>query len=142
VSDLFSGGGPRHVFLLRVLSEPDYELSVAADRFALAPGAPAVIPVKLNRVRGFKQEVEITAEGLPEGVKVEVTRPKKPDPNTVTLSLSAEKPVSGPFRLVGKVKGDEKLTRTARATLPDFDEETADLWLAPTAQAAPPKKKK
>ena len=94
VSDLFAGGGPRHAFLLRVLSEPDYDLTVAADRFTVAPGKPTTIPVKVNRVRGFNKPVEIVAEGLPEGVKFEVTQPAKPDPNTVTLSLTAEKPVS------------------------------------------------
>ncbi|MBN9120721.1 MAG: PPC domain-containing protein [Planctomycetes bacterium] len=142
VADLYAGGGPRHAFLLRVLSEPDYELSVAADRFALTPGKPTLIPVKVDRLRGFKADVEVTAEGLPEGVKAEVTKPAKPDPNTVTLSLTADEAASGPFRIVGRVKGDKGPPRTARFLVPDFDEATTDLWLAPTAQEAPPKKKK
>ena len=137
VSDLYAGGGPRHAFLLRVLSEPDYELSVAADRFAVTPGTPTTVSVKVNRLRGFAKPVEVTAEGLPEGVKAEVTQPAKPDPNTVTLSLTAEKPASGSFRLVGRVKDDPKLTRHARAPLAEFEETTADLWLTVT----PPSKK-
>lgn len=142
VSDLYHGGGPRHAFLLRVLSEQDYELSVAADRFALTPEKPATIAVKVNRLRGFNKPVEVTAEGLPEGVKLELTQPAKPDPNTVTLSLSAEKPVSGAFRLVGKVKDEPSLTRAARFAMTEFEETTADLWLASAVQEAPPKKKK
>jgi hypothetical protein len=142
VSDLYAGGGPRHAFLLRVLSEPDYELSVAADRFALAPGKPTTIPVKVTRARGFNKPVEITAVGLPEGVKFEVTQPAKPDPNTITLSLTTDKPVNHSFRLVGKVRDEPKFTRTARATLPEFEETIADLWLAPGLSVAPPKKKK
>jgi hypothetical protein len=137
VSDLYAGGGLRHTFLLRVLSEPDYDLSVAADRFTITPGKPTTIAVKVNRLRGFSKPVEVTAEGLPEGVKVEVTQPAKPDPNTVTLSLTAEKPASGSFRLVGKVKDDPTLTRVARFALAEFDETTADLWLT----ATPPAKK-
>jgi hypothetical protein len=135
VRDLYAGGGPRHVFLLRVLSEPDYDLTVTTDRFALAPGKPTTIPVKVTRLRGFTKPVEVTAEGLPEGVKVEVTTLAKPDPNTVTLSLTSEKAVSGAFRLVGKVKDEPKLTRTARAPLTEFEETTAELWLGSAAPA-------
>ncbi len=129
VANLYSGSDPRYAFLLRVLSEPDYDLSVAADRFTITPGKPTMIAVKVNRVRSFTKPVEVVAEGLPEGVKVEVTAPAKPDPNTVTLSLTADKPVSGSFRLVGKVKDEPKLTRVARFAIVEFDETTADLWL-------------
>src|SRR5262249_19810930 len=104
VSDLYGGGGtPRDVFLLRVLSsELDYDLTVAADRITVVPGKPTTIPVKVNRKNGFAKPVEVVAEGLPEGVKLEVKEPAKPDPATVTVTLTAEKPFAGPFRLVGK----------------------------------------
>ncbi|MCI0700880.1 MAG: hypothetical protein L0241_07340, partial [Planctomycetia bacterium] len=127
----------RFAFLLRVLSEPDYDLTVSTDRFTITPGKPTMIPVKVNRVRGFTKPVEVTLEGSgsPAGVKVEVTMPAKPDPNTITLSLTAEKPARGSFRLVGKVKGEPKLTRIARAPLSEFGEDTADLWLT-IAEAA------
>ncbi|VTT97173.1 Putative pre-peptidase OS=Singulisphaera acidiphila (strain ATCC BAA-1392 / DSM 18658 / VKM B-2454 / MOB10) GN=Sinac_2823 PE=4 SV=1: PPC [Gemmataceae bacterium] len=141
VSDLYSGGGARFVFLLRVAPpEPDYELTVAADRFTLEPGKPLSVPVKVARKGGFAKPVEVVAEGLPAGVKAEVTQPAKPDPNTVTLSLTTDVPVVAPFRLVGKVKDDPALTRTAAAPLADLDHATPDLWV--TAGAAPPPKKK
>ena len=133
VGDLYAGGGPRHAFLLRVLSEPDYELSVTADRFTAEAGKPATVPVKVNRLRGFKKDVELTAEGLPDWVKLEVAKPAKPDPNTVTLSLTAEKPWSGPFRIAGRVKDEPKLTRPVLAPVTGFDEATPDLWLTATA---------
>ena len=91
--------------------------------------------MKVNRKLGFDKPVEVKAEGLPEGVKVEVTKPAKPDPNTVTLSLTAEKPWSGPFRLVGSVVDEPKFRRVVRAALPEFDESTAELWLTVTAPA-------
>jgi hypothetical protein len=141
VADLYGAGGPRFGFLLRVAPpEPDYELTVAADRFTLEPGKPLSVPVKVVRRGGFAKSVEVVAEGLPAGVKVEVTQPAKPDPNTVTLSLTTDAPVVAPFRLVGKVKDDPALTRTAVAPLADLDHVTADLWV--TAGTAPPPKKK
>lgn len=133
VSDLYGGGGPRHAFLLRVLSEPDYELSVAADRFAAEPGKPAVVAVTVNRFRGFAKAVEVTAEGLPDSVKVEVVQPAKPSPSVVTLSISSNQPVSGAFRLVGRVKDEPNSTRVARAPLVEFETTTADLWFTSTA---------
>ena len=53
----------------------------------------------------------------------------------VTLHLTAGKPVSGAFRLIGKVKDEPKLTRVARFTITDFEETTADLWLTVTSAA-------
>jgi hypothetical protein len=91
--------------------------------------------VKVNRKLGFKKDVEVRAEGLPVGVKLELAKPAKPDPNTVTVSLTADKPVSGAFRLVGILKDEPKLTRHARAPLAEFDETTADLWLTVIAPA-------
>jgi hypothetical protein len=138
VSDHYAGGGLRHTFLLRALTEPDYELSVASDRFTVESGKPLAIPVKVNRLRGFNSPVEIALEGsgTPPGLTLEVTQPAKPDPNTIMLSLSAEKPVSGAIRLVGRVKGgDAKMHRTVRAPLAEFEETTADLWLTATQPA-------
>jgi len=133
VSDLYGGGGPRHAFLLRVLSDSDYELSVATDRFTAEPGKPATVAVTVNRFRGFAGAVEVVAEGLPEGVKAEVVQPVKPSPNVVTLHLTANKPVSGAFRLVGKVKDEPKLTRVTRFAMTEFEETTTDLWLTVTS---------
>lgn len=147
VSDLYAGGGPRHAFLLRILTPaPDYDLTVAADRFAVPPGKSLDIPVKVNRRNGFNKPVEVVAEGLPDGVKWEVKPPAgKPDSNTVTVSLTAGKAgVAGAFRLVGKVMGEPAIIRTASAALPEFEETTGDLWVtaSDTPVANPPKKKK
>ncbi len=139
VSDLYGGGGSaRDVFTLRVLvAEPDYNLAVAADRFTITPGQPTTIPVKVNRLNEFAKNVEISAEGLPEGVKLEVAKPAKAQAGVVTVSLAAEKPWSGSFRLIGTIKGEPKYQRTARFAQTESDDTTADLWLTATA---PPKK--
>lgn len=130
-SDHFGGGGgPRDLFLLRVRTvKPDYDLTVAADRFSITPGKATSISVKVNRKNGFTRPVEIVAEGLPVGVKLETTKPAKPDPGLITLSLTAEKPAAGRFRLFGQVKDEPQLRRTVQFPMPEFDEQTADLWL-------------
>jgi hypothetical protein len=101
--------------------------------------------VKVTRTGGFAKPVELVAEGLPADVKLEVTKPAKPDPSTITVSLSAEKPFSGPFRLVGRVKDEPQLTRVARLAPAEFDHMPPDLWLTVGSGAAAPvapKKKK
>jgi hypothetical protein len=105
------------------------------------------VAVKVARKPGFTKPVEVTAEGLPEGVKLETKAPAgKADPNTVTVTLSAEKAgVSGAFRLVGRVDGELELTRAARAPNGEFDEPTPDLWVTVSdtpVSPTPPKKKR
>lgn len=130
VSDLYGGGGTaRDYFLLRVLSEPDYELSVTTDRLTVVSGKPTLVPVTITRFRAFADAVEVSAEGLPDGVKAEVVKDAKPLPNLITLSLTAEKPVSGAFRVLGTVRTKPQYERAARAPLADFETNTAQLWL-------------
>ena len=142
VSDLYGGGGPRYAFLLRVVPvAPDYELTITTDRFTITPGKPMMVPVKVLRKNGFTKPVEITAEGLPDGVSAMAEMPVgKADPALVTLAFTAEKPgISSALRLVGRVKDEPALTRPARfvPATPDAAEPTADLWL--TVLAAPKK---
>jgi hypothetical protein len=142
VSDLYGAAGRRSVFLLKVATpEPDYELTVTADRVAVPPGKSADVAVKVVRRNGFAKPVEVVAEGLPEGV----TAKSKGDANAVTVTFSAEKAgVSGAFRLVGRLAGEPGLTRPARAPNGEFDEPTADLWVtvSDTPVSPPPPKKK
>jgi hypothetical protein len=142
VRDLHAGGGPRFVYLLRVAApEPDFELTVTADRFALKPGTPLDIPVTIARKGGFARDAEVIAEALPAGVSAAVVPPAgKPDPNKITLRLTTDKPgPSGAFRIVGKAAD---LVRTARAPLAEFETTTADLWLAVGGEVPPPAAKK
>lgn len=147
VSDLYGATGARSVFLLKVASpEPDYELTVPADRVAVPPGKSVDVAVKVARKNGFTKPVEVAAEGLPEGVTLEAKAPEgKADPNVVTVTLAAEKAgAAGAFRLVGRVAGEPKLARTARATNGEFDDPTPDLWVtvSDTPVSPPPAKKK
>ncbi|WP_202920315.1 PPC domain-containing protein [Urbifossiella limnaea] len=147
VSDLYGAAGRRGVFLLKVAApEPDYDLSVPADRIAVPPGKSVDVTVKVARRNGFSKPVEVVAEGLPEGVTLATKAPAgKADPNAVVVSLSAGKAgVSGALRLVGRVAGEPALSRPARAPNGEFDEPTADLWVtvSDTPVSPPPPKKK
>ena len=142
VQDLHGGSGFRHAYHLRVATPvPDFALAVASDRFALAPGTPLDIPVSITRIAGHSKEIALAAEGLPEGVKLEVL-PIAKDGKTVPLRLTADKSgPSGSFRIVGKAKEPE-LTRKAKAPLADFETTTTDLWLAVGGAVPPPIAKK
>jgi len=143
VSDLYSQGGPRHAFALRIApQEPDYELTVASDRFTIPVGKPLEAPVKIARRGGFAKPIVIAPSGLPAGVTFSVKPPgEKPDPNTVTLVFTAAKPTAGgPFRITGTVKDDPAMARIAKAPLAEFDDHTESLWV--NAGEAPPEPKK
>jgi hypothetical protein len=146
VRDLYRAGGERFIYRLRVVHpEPDAELTVAADRFALTPGTPLEIPVSVIRKFGFKGMLELKVDGLPP--EVTATSGAGKDEKSLTLKLSTEaKAISRNFRIVAVAKDDPKFVRTVRAALPDFETTTADLWLtvgsnAKVAPAAPKKKK-
>jgi hypothetical protein len=145
VRDLHGGGGPRFVYRLRVTPpEPDFDLTVTNDRFALDPGKPLDLEVTVARRNGFAKEVAIVAEDLPAGVSAAVVPPAgKGDGKTVTLRLSADRAgPSGAFHIVGRPKDQPALVRTARGPLPAFETTTPHLWLAVGGQVAPPPPKK
>lgn len=140
VSDLYAGGGPRHAFSLHIAPpEPNYELTLATDRFAIPPGKSLDVPVKIVRKGGFAKPIEIAPEGLPAGITFAIKKAEKPDPSLVTITLSAEKAApGGAFRLIGNVKDELTMTRPARSPITDFDDTTADLWVSATDSGAPP----
>ncbi len=124
VRDLHNQGGDRYVYrLTAAITEPDYQLALAADRFTLTPGKPLSLPVTIEPKNGFSNDVEVRVEGLPEGVTAEMAptgaQPAQPVPakgksrrnsgrtnaKSVTLTLTAKEgtgPASVPIRIVGK----------------------------------------
>jgi hypothetical protein len=138
VSDLHGSGGPRHVYRLRaVFPEPDYALTLAADRFVLTPGKPLDIAVTVVRRNGFDREVEVAAADLPEGVTAAPVKSLSSGASakTVTLRLTATAgPLSVPLHLIGKVDGQPDLTRAAQAPLAGLNTVTPHLWLSAPKQ--------
>ncbi len=136
VRDLYDHGGVRYVYRLSVtVPEPDYALTLAADRYTATPGKPLSFPVTIDRRDGFDQPIEIQATGLPEGVtSTPVTsHPSGSSTKSVTLQLSsASGPTSGPFRVVGmspKKAEEQRPPRTATAPSPGGGATFEQAWL-------------
>ncbi len=130
VRDLGGHGSFRHYYRLRaLLPEPDYTLSVAADRFTLSPGKTLDIPVTIARRQGFDREIVVTIEGLPAGVTAATL---KSTGKPVTLRLEGKGPASTPIRVIGRVAGRPELTRTATAAPAGSLAPTTYLWLTIT----------
>jgi hypothetical protein len=138
VRDLYGDGGPRAAYRLRVTrADPDFALSVKADRFTVEAGKALDIPVAVQRLNGFAGEFEIDVQGLTPGVEVAPSAGGK-DKGTVTLKLTAASDAagSGPIRIVGRAKSEPDLVRPATAPLSEFGVTTTDLWLTVTKPAA------
>lgn len=133
VRDLHGHGGFRYVYRLRaVFPEPDFALTLAADRFTLLPGKPLDIPVAIDRRNGFNGAIEISAGGLPAGVTASPvsSTPTGSAAKSVTLRVSTTTdPLSAPFFIIGKAQGQPDLSRTARSALPGLNASTPRIWL-------------
>jgi hypothetical protein len=129
VRDSTGAGGERRAYLLRAAAaEPDFALTVAADRFTMAPGKSLDVPVTVDRRYGFAGEVTLAVEGLPAGVRAEVLSAAT-GARALTLRLRADVKVSGgaPVRIVGRAKGSQ--VRAARVALTEYATSVPHLWL-------------
>jgi hypothetical protein len=131
VHDLHHEGGPRHAYRLRVIPvTPDFELTVATDRFTTSPDKPLDIPVTINRKNGFNGEIELTIDGVSADVTATQLPPADKNAKTLTLRLTAKKGgISGPIRIVGKAKSDAAIRHEATAAVAGFDTTSAELWV-------------
>jgi hypothetical protein len=140
VHDLHAEGGLRHLYRLRVVfTEPGFELKLATDRFTLTSDKPLDIPVTVERHNGFDRELELVAEGLPEGVSAAMV-PAGPAAKSLTLRLTGAKLASVPFRITGKSKGNDQPQHLARIALPLFNTASSYLWLTVARPAVTDKK--
>jgi hypothetical protein len=134
VRDLNGRGGPRFAYLLQVLvPEPDFDVSLAADRFDLTPGTPTKIAITVTRRSGFTGPIEIVAEGLPEGVSAVPQTSKTGDSSekAVTLEIVAESGSrSGPFRVLARSTADPARSHVGLAPITELKTTTSQLWLA------------
>jgi len=131
VRDLSEQGGDRFVYGIEAtLSEPDFRLSLAADRFTLEPGKPLSLPVTVLRRNGFNQAIEVRLEGFPAGVEATSVRsePDGESARSVKLTLTSKgTPGSVPIQVVGKAASGPKLERFAQ--LPGSDRTSMPAWL-------------
>ena len=134
VRDLNGRGGPRFAYLLSVLApEPDFALTLPADRFEVTPGKVTTIAVAIQRTAGDVGPIAITAEDLPEGVSVKpvTSKPGDASARSVTLEISAgDSACPGPFHVTGRTAGEPRTTRVATAPIAGFDARTDQPWIA------------
>ena len=106
LSDMTEGYGPRHFYRLVIEAvQPNVRLSVDTDCFVA--GAKETLEVSVNVVRdsGYKRNIRVNVEGLPEGFAFSnaVSEPKGPTAKSVKLKLSdrVDAGWSGPISIVG-----------------------------------------
>jgi len=148
VTDRFGHGGERYFYLMSIGPvQPDVVLSVEKDAWVLKPGTPLEIPVTVARTGTLPGELEISVDGLPEGITMTVgeTAAKPPEGERrgrrgrrgasagekTTLKLEAAEGTvfSGPLKIVGTVDGETTWLRTATAPTVSAGLKTRDLWL-------------
>ena len=133
IRDLNGRGGPRYAYLLSVLEpQPDFALSLSADRFDLIPGKTTKIAAAIQRKDNFAEPIEIAAADLPAGVSAKpiTSKPGDASARSVTLELSADdRARSGPFRITGKATKGTQTSHRATAANAGFDAKTDWPWL-------------
>lgn len=136
IQDRFpSRGGREFAYRIRCTRQetPGFKIALPADAFTLTRDADLKIKLDLTRSAGFKEPIELTFEGLPEGVTASgITVPKNKSKAQIVLKADDETPVSlHRVKLVGKAELDgTTLERTAEFS-PGLGEETLEeFWLA------------
>jgi len=104
-------GGPRFVYRLHIHPPlPELRLSVKTAEFAIVPGETLSVPVRVQPLNGFDQEIELVAINLPDGVSVEPVKhvPKKAgDIKLEFQSIPEANFTSGPFDIVARATSGE-----------------------------------
>jgi hypothetical protein len=124
-----SRGGDRFAYRIEVTEAPtsDFALVLPQDSLSIDRGGEAKLKLNIERA-GFAGEIELTVEGLPEGVTVEGTKVGKNKPNTqLTFKATDKTKIQlSELTISGKSVGEEtEITRTARTEAP-FGEPSID----------------
>jgi hypothetical protein len=113
VIDSQGRAGPRGVYRLFVTpqggSKPGFQLHTPTQRIILPVGGRTVVPIHIER-EGYEGLVELSAEGLPEGTKLEgADIPEGADGALVTVVRGEAAPTAVITRWRGRTDGDERL---------------------------------
>jgi hypothetical protein len=134
IRDLHRQGGPRYIYRVTAgEQQPDFAVKLTADAFTIAAGKSLEITVNVERLAGFKEDLEVTAMNLPEGVTADSVQCKEKDKSVkLKLTAAAESSGSGPIRIIGRTQSESPVMRTASAALTGLGAAIEDVWLTVT----------
>lgn len=104
IRDLHLRGGPEFVYFLKVTrTQPTFNLTLDSDKTILTPGTNGTIFVRVERKFGFTGAVQLSIEGLPEGVTATAGRILESGTDgCIILSAAANAPMSASnIRVIG-----------------------------------------
>jgi hypothetical protein len=136
VRDRFGHGGSDYVYRLAAAERtPSVELTVEADRFVLGRKEPLELPVKINRIAGYKEPLKVAVEGLPEGVTCAAVASESEGDSAKQVKLKLEVGENpgwnGPIRILAR-RGDETAAvATAGTRVPQTRSDQIWLTVAP-----------
>jgi hypothetical protein len=139
LKDLRHGGRGGKEFGWRLLIAPDekdFALEANSDLLIVTQGTTSTIEVQARRHGGLAEPIELSFEGLPEGVTVEAAQiPKGKTSAKIKLTATDEaRSASFPLRVTGKVKfGEDTLERVARFRHLGVDSEGVSIGAPTTA---------
>jgi hypothetical protein len=115
---LRSRGGPAFAYRLRVAPPtPDFRLVLVSDAVTVPRGGQAKLKILAERLGGFKEAIEVSCGGLPEGVSANALV-MAPGQNTIELILKADAGARidvSRCTITGTAKlGPDTMARTAR----------------------------
>ncbi|MBL4885742.1 MAG: hypothetical protein JKY95_14575, partial [Planctomycetaceae bacterium] len=141
VKDRYGHFGPRYFYLLHAEPEhPRFELMVEKENYVTSADKPLEIAVTVKRIAGYKGEITIRADSLPEGCVCEsVNSAEKGDSaKKVTLKVDTKnaKPFNGPIQINGEGNDEKKRKQIATVTLKVKDRVSQSIWLTVPVPAA------
>lgn len=118
-------GGPRFIYRLSIgPPEPTVRLTVKSSEFAVNTAETLSLPVRVEPLDGFSDEIQLSASGLPAGVSMKLVSHTPKKAGDVMLEIQTDAAagfVSNSFRIEARLASEP--TREPIAEL-------GDLWLA------------
>ncbi|MCA8995773.1 MAG: PPC domain-containing protein [Planctomycetaceae bacterium] len=144
ITDRYGHVGERYFAVLQMEEDlPRFELSVAEDHFEVPKDKPLEVAVTVNRLAGYKGEIQVSIPTLPEGITCEpVVSPGDGDTaKKVTLKLDAAPGTTfqGGIQIAGEDAGNS-LKSLATASLKLSEWSTDSVWITAIRPPAAPEK--
>jgi hypothetical protein len=128
VSDLNGFAAANFIYRLAIENvNPDFQPTVADNRFRGKVGEALEIPIDVNREDGYQASIRFDVATPPEGVQVESaeSQPEGDSAKKVMMKLTAAAPFNGPVQITAIADGsDGQDQRTVQAA-----NQVTDIWI-------------